>query len=363
MSLKHIPLNDLHIALGAKMVDFAGFYMPLRYTSEREEHLAVRQSVGIFDVSHMGEFFIKGEKALDLLQYVVSNDVATLPVGKAQYAYMPNDVGGIVDDLLIYHLAEKEYMMVVNAANIDKDWQWINHYNTFGAELENASDKICLFAVQGPKAAETLQKLTSYNLIEMPYYAVRRIPLAGLENVIVASTGYTKKGSGSFEVFVPNEYAREVWEKIFEAGKEFNIKPAGLGARDTLRLEMGYCLYGNEINDYTSPFEANLGWVTKFTKKFVNSENLLKAKEQGVKRKLVALEMIEKGIPRSHYEIYSLNQERIGEVTSGSISPVLNVGICLGYVPKEFAEIDTQVYIKIRDSFAKAKVVKLPFVK
>lgn len=363
MELKKVVLNDLHEKeLHAKMVDFAGFWMPVRYSSDKEEHLCVREDVGIFDVSHMGEFIFKGEKALDLIQRVVSNDASALPIGKAQYAYLPNEQGGIVDDLLVYHLGENEYLMVVNASNVEKDWNWISRFNTENVEMQNLSDQTCLFAIQGPKAIATLQPLTDTNLSDMPYYAVQRITFAGIPDIIFASTGYTKKGSGSFEIFVPNAHAEMVWKKIMESGKAHQIKPIGLGARDTLRLEMGYCLYGNDIDDSTSPFEAGLGWVTKFSKQFTNSENLLKMKEAGIKRKLTPFKMIDKGIPRSHYEICDEAGNVIGEVTSGSLSPVLNIGIGLGYIKTEFATVGSNVYIKIREKLNKAEVVKLPFV-
>jgi len=362
--MKKVPLNDLHEkALGAKMIEFAGFYMPVRYSSDKDEHMAVREAVGVFDVSHMGEFFFEGEKALELIQWVSANDAAVLPIGKAQYSYLPNDQGGIIDDLLVYRLGEQSYMMVVNAANIEKDWNWIVKQNEkIGAQIENRSAEFCLFAVQGPYAAATLQKLTQVNLTEMPYYAVQRMPFAGLDQVIVASTGYTKKGSGSFEVFVPVAHAEEVWKKIFAAGAEYNIKPIGLGARDTLRLEMGYCLYGNDISDTTSPFEAGLGWVTKFTKQFVNSEALAAQKEQGVSRKLVGFKMIDKAIPRAHYTVAEASGNAVGEVTSGTLSPVLNIGIGMGYVPLAYSQPGSEIYIQVRDKLQKAEVVKPPFV-
>ncbi len=359
-----VPLNDLHAQIGGKMIEFAGYMMPVRYTSDKDEHLAVRNNVGVFDVSHMGEFLFKGKNALNLLQYICSNDIASLPIGKAQYNYFPNEQGGIVDDLIVYHTAEDEYMMVVNASNIEKDWAWVTKHNAkFGADVQNLSSEYCLFAVQGVNAVKTLQKLTTEDLLEMPYYAIKKMNFAGLDNILIASTGYTKKGSGSFEVFVPNNHAEMVWKKIFEAGAEFNIQPIGLGARDTLRLEMGYCLYGNEINDTTSPFEAGLGWVTKFTKDFVNSENLKAQKEQGVSRKLIAFKTKEQGaIPRSHYELCTENGEVIGEVTSGTLSPSLNIGIGLGYVPVQHAEIGKNIYIKIRQKLQVAEIIKLPFV-
>ena len=361
MNLKYIPLNDLHIGLGAKMAPFAGFNMPVRYSSDKAEHFAVRNSVGVFDVSHMGEFMLYGEKALNLIQKVSSNDASKLTDGKAQYSCLPNETGGIVDDLLVYRISQEEYMLVVNASNIEKDWNWIQKHNTEAVEMKNISDNICLFAVQGPKALATLQKITSLNLSDIPYYSFVKGAIGGIENIIISATGYT--GAGGFELYVQKSDAEKLWHQIFEAGKEFDIQPIGLGARDTLRLEMGYCLYGNDINDSTSPLEAGLGWITKFTKAFINSENLQKQKEEGVKKKLVAFQMIDKGIPRSHYEICNEAGEKIGEVTSGTISPVLNMGVGLGYVQTEHSSLDTSIFIKIRDQMQAAKIVKLPFVK
>ena len=361
MDVKYIPLNDLHVNLGAKMTPFAGFNMPVRYSSDKAEHFAVRNSVGVFDVSHMGEFMLYGSKALDLIQKVTSNDASKLTDGKAQYSCLPNEKGGIVDDLLVYRVSAEEYMLVVNASNIDKDWNWIQKYNTEGVEMKNISDDICLFAVQGPKAVPTLQKITNINLSEIAYYSFVKGKIGGIEDVIISATGYT--GAGGFELYVHKEQAEKLWHQIFEAGKEFDIQPIGLGARDTLRLEMGYCLYGNDIDDTTSPLEAGLGWVTKFTKPFVNAENLQKQKEEGVKRKLIAFQMADKGIPRSHYEICNEAGEAIGEVTSGSISPMLNLGIGLGYVKTEHSSLETAIFIKIREQMQAAKVVKLPFVK
>ncbi|HEY8401758.1 MAG TPA: glycine cleavage system aminomethyltransferase GcvT [Cytophagaceae bacterium] len=359
--VKKIYLNDLHEKLGAKMVPFAGFNMPVRYSSDLEEHLAVRNSVGVFDVSHMGEFVVKGPAALALIQKVTSNDASRLTVGKVQYSYLPNEKGGIVDDLLVYKMGEEEYMLVVNASNIEKDWNWISGYNTMGAEMQNISGQISLFAVQGPNATATLQKLASVNLSQIEYYSFVKAEMAGVKDVIISATGYT--GAGGFEIYVPNESAEEVWHKIFEAGAEFGIKPIGLGARDTLRLEMGFCLYGNDITDETSPLEAGLGWITKFTKDFVNSDNLKAQKEKGVNKKLIGFEMIDRGIPRSHYAIVNDKDEVIGEVTSGTQSPSLGVGIGLGYVQAAFAGEGTEIYIKVRNKNLKAKVVKLPFIK
>lgn len=299
--LKTVPLNDLHQQLGAKMVPFAGYVMPVRYSSDLEEHHCVRNGVGVFDVSHMGEFIIKGPKALDLIQRVSANDASVLFDGKIQYSYLPNGKGGVVDDLLVYRVSADEYFLVVNASNIEKDWNWIQSQNTESVEMHNISDDLCLFAVQGPKAAEALQSLTEVNLAEMDYYTFVKGVFAGLPDIIISATGYT--GAGGFELYIPKEAAVEVWNAIFEAGKEFGIKPIGLGARDTLRLEMGYCLYGNDIDDTTSPLEAGLGWVTKFTKNFIDSEVLLAQKQAGLANKLVGFEMIDRGIPRGHYEL------------------------------------------------------------
>lgn len=359
--LKTVTLNDVHQQLGAKMVPFAGYNMPVRYSSDLDEHHTVRRAVGIFDVSHMGEFRVRGPKALDLIQRVISNDASKLTDGKAQYACLPNTEGGIVDDLLVYRLAENDYLLVVNASNIDKDWNWISQHNPEGVEMENISDQISLFAVQGPKAAAALQSLTDVDLGGIPYYSFVQGMFAGAPNVIISATGYT--GAGGFELYVPNESAREVWEKIMAAGAAFGIKPIGLGARDTLRLEMGYCLYGNDIDDATSPLEAGLGWVTKFTKDFTNAENLKKQKEQGLIRKLVGFLMDSGGIPRSHYELVDEAGTKIGEVTSGTQSPSLGKGVGLGYVKTEFSTPGSKVFVQIRGKNLPATVVKLPFVK
>ena len=362
MELKKVALNDVHEALGAKMVPFAGYNMPVRYSSDIEEHKTVREAVGIFDVSHMGEFLVKGPQALDLIQRVTTNDASKLVPGKIQYSCFPNEDGGIVDDLLVYCMAENEYMLVVNASNIEKDWNWVSKFNTNGAELENISDELSLFAVQGPKAAQALQSLTKLDLENMVYYTFEKGEISGVPDVIVSATGYT--GAGGFEIYVPNKDAKEVWDKIMEAGKEFGIKPIGLGARDTLRLEMGYCLYGNDITDETSPLEAGLGWVTKFNKEFfTNSDNLKAQKAQGVSRKLVGFEMAEQGIPRAHYELANAEGETIGVVTSGTQSPMLGKGIGLGYVQAAYATPGTDVFVKIRNKNVKANVVKLPFYK
>lgn len=359
--LKRVPLQDKHIELGAKMVPFAGFYMPVRYSSDIEEHNTVRNGVGVFDVSHMGEFIIKGPHALSLIQKVTTNDAAKLYDGKIQYSCLPNDKGGIVDDLLVYRLREEEYMLVVNASNIEKDWNWLKEKNTEGAEMINISDQTCLFAVQGPKAHLALQSLTKVDLLKMEYYTFVTAAFAGVENVIISATGYT--GAGGYELYLPNEYALQVWEKIFEAGAPFNIKPIGLGARDTLRLEMGFCLYGNDIDDTTSPLEAGLGWITKFNKQFNNVNFFQEQKTAGLQKKLIAFLMIDRGIPRSHYEIVNEQGELIGVVTSGTQSPSLSTGIGMGYVKTDYSQPDSQIYIMIRNKPLKAKVVKLPFYK
>ena len=359
--VKKIALNDLHVALGGKMVPFAGFNMPVRYSSDNEEHLCVRNGVGVFDVSHMGEFFVEGPHALDLIQKVTSNDASKLVVGQAQYSCFPNETGGIVDDLIVYKFSEEKYMMVVNASNIDKDWAWVNKYNTMGAQLTNVSDQYSLFAVQGPNAIKAVQSLTPVNLSEVKFYHFTVGEFAGVQDVIISGTGYT--GAGGFEIYVKNEDAEHVWNAIFEAGKDFDIKPIGLGARDTLRLEMGYCLYGNDITDTTSPIEAGLGWITKFTKDFTNSEALKAQKEAGVERKLVGFIMQERGIPRGHYPIVDAIGEVIGEVTSGTQSPSMGVGIGLGYVKTEFSKPGTEIFIQVRNKNLKAQVEKLPLYK
>lgn len=358
---KKIALHEVHEALGAKMVPFAGYIMPLRYSSDIEEHMTVRNGVGVFDVSHMGEFFLRGPKALDLIQKVVSNDASKLYDGKAMYAYLPNETGGVVDDLLVYRLHEEEYMLVVNAANIEKDWNWISKHNLDGVEMENASDRISLFAVQGPKAVDALQNLTEVNLSGMKYYTFQQGKVAGIEGVIVSATGYT--GAGGFELYVDNQYAWQLWDAIFEAGASYGIKPIGLGARDTLRLEMGFCLYGNDIDDTTCPMEAGLGWVTKFSKPFINAEQLKERKEAGVKQKLVGVLMEDKGIPRAGYELFDAKDQVIGRITSGSQSPVLNKGIGLGYIQTTYSQPETEVFVGVRNRRLKAKVVKLPFIR
>jgi len=359
--MKKTALFDTHVALGAKMVPFAGFEMPVQYEGVNAEHEAVRQSVGVFDVSHMGEFFLRGEKALDLIQKVTTNDASKIEIGKAQYTCMPNGKGGIVDDLIVYRLAEQEYFLVVNASNIEKDWNWIKEHNVFGVEMTNASDEYSLLAVQGPKTVEAIQSLTDIDLSVIKPFSFVEGTFAGCENVIISATGYT--GSGGFELYCKNESVKKIWDALFEAGKAQNIQPIGLAARDTLRLEMGFCLYGNDIDDTTSPIEAGLGWVTKFTKDFVDADLLKKQKEDGVSKKLVAFELIDRGIPRHDYEIVNENGNVIGKVTSGTMSPSLKKGIGLGYVSTDKATPDSEIFISIRDKGVKAKVVKLPFYK
>jgi aminomethyltransferase len=359
--MNNTALTQVHIQLGAKMVPFAGYNMPVSYEGINAEHETVRKAVGVFDVSHMGEFILKGEGALDLIQRVTSNDAAVLVDGKVQYSCLPNNQGGIVDDLLVYRLTEKSYLLVVNASNIEKDWNWISQHNTGGVEMENISDKTSLLAVQGPLAAKALQSLTDINLAEMTYYTFAKGKFAGIDNVLISATGYT--GAGGFEIYFENSQAEIIWSKIFEAGAPYGIKPIGLGARDTLRLEMGFCLYGNDINDTTSPIEAGLGWITKFTKKFTNSEALLKQKEQGVTQKLVGFEMLERAIPRHDYEITDAQGNVIGKVTSGTQSPSLQKGIGMGYVNTAFSKSGNEIFIKVRDKLTKAVVSKIPFYK
>lgn len=359
--MKNTALTHIHEALGAKLVPFAGYNMPVQYEGVNLEHETVRNGVGVFDVSHMGEFFLKGENALALIQKIASNDASKLTPGKAQYSCMPNADGGIVDDLIIYMIAENEYMLVVNASNIEKDWNWISSHNDLKVEMENRSEEWSLLAIQGPKAVEAMQSLTSVNLETIKFYTFEITDFAGLPNVIVSATGYT--GSGGFEVYVKNEDVEAVWKKVFEAGKDFGIKPIGLAARDTLRLEMGYCLYGNDIDDTTSPLEAGLGWITKFTKDFVNAEALKAQKEAGVTKKLVAFELTERGIPRQGYDIVNSEGTVIGRVTSGTMSPSLGKGIGLGYVTKENSKVDSEIFIQVRKKQIPAKVIKLPFYK
>jgi aminomethyltransferase len=359
--MKNTALSDKHIALGAKMVPFAGYNMPVQYEGVNIEHETVRNAVGVFDVSHMGEFVLRGPKALDLIQKFASNDVSVIADGKAQYSCMPNGKGGIVDDLIIYRVNAEEFFIVVNASNIEKDWNWISSLNDLGVEMENLSYEYSLLAIQGPKAAEAMQSLTNVNLKDMVYYTFQYGTFAGIENVMISSTGYT--GSGGFEIYVKNEDVNQVWDKVFEAGASFGIKPIGLAARDTLRLEMGFCLYGNDIDDTTSPLEAGLGWITKFTKDFTDADFLKKQKEEGVSRKLVAFEMIDRGIPRHDYLIKNAGGETIGKVTSGTMSPSMKIGIGLGYVTVDNSALDSEIFIDIRDKGIKAKVVKLPFYK
>jgi aminomethyltransferase len=360
MDVKKVPLNDLHEKLGAKMIPFAGYIMPVRYSSDIEEHMAVRIGVGVFDVSHMGEFKVEGPNALDLIQRVTSNDASKLLDGQAQYSCLPNETGGIVDDLLVYKLKDNDYMLVVNASNILKDWAWISQFNTKGAVMKNISDDLCLFAVQGPKAAGVLQKLTTVNLSAIPYYHFAQGDFAGVKDVVISNTGYT--GAGGFEIYVNNANGEKVWNAIFEAGKDENIKPIGLGARDTLRLEMGFCLYGNDIDDTTSPLEAGLGWITKFTKDFTNSSAIKAQKEKGVTRKLVGFKMIDKGIPRHDYIIRDAEGSAIGKVTSGTMSPVLGVGVGMGYVEANNAVPGSEIFIEVRGKNLKAEVSKLPLI-
>ena len=359
--MKNTALTHIHESLGAKMVPFAGYNMPVQYEGVNAEHEIVRNGVGVFDVSHMGEFFLKGENALALIQKVTSNDASKLVDGKAQYSCLPNNEGGIVDDLIVYKIADNHYMLVVNASNIEKDWNWIASHNDLGVDMQNLSEGYSLLAIQGPKAAEAMQSLTSIDLTNMGYYTFQIGEFAGKNDVIVSATGYT--GSGGFEIYFKNEDAEYIWNKVFEAGSAFGIKPIGLAARDTLRLEMGFCLYGNDINDTTSPLEAGLGWITKFDKEFTNSENLKKQKEAGVSRKLVGFEMVERGIPRHDYEIADANGNVVGIVTSGTQSPSLGIAIGMGYVPTELSTPDSEIYIRIRNKDIKAKVVKMPFYK
>ncbi len=359
--MKSIVLTDTHIKLKAKMIPFAGFNMPLQYEGLNVEHQNVREKLGVFDLSHMGEFFVTGNLALDFLQKITSNDVSKLTDGKVQYSCLPNDKGGIVDDLLIYRFNEKEYMLVVNASNIEKDWNWLKTNNNEGVVLTNHSDNISLLAIQGPKSAEALQGLTNINLKELTYYTFQKAEFAGISNAIVSATGYT--GAGGFEIYVENQYAKKLWQKVFTIGKPFGVKPVGLSARDTLRLEMGLCLYGNDIDDGTSPIEAGLGWITKFTKDFISSETLKKQKEKGVSRKLVGFEMIDRRIPRYDYQIRNEKGEVIGKVTSGTQSPSLGKAIGMGYVKTDYKNPGTKIFIEMRNKTMPAEVMKLPFYK
>ncbi|GIJ97015.1 glycine cleavage system aminomethyltransferase GcvT [Capnocytophaga stomatis] len=359
--MKNTALTEVHIALGAKMVPFAGYNMPVQYEGVNAEHETVRNGVGVFDVSHMGEFILKGKHALDLIQKVTSNDATALYDGRAQYSYLPNDKGGVVDDLIVYKIADEHYLLVVNASNIEKDWDWISKYNTWGVEMENASDQYSLLAIQGPKALEAIQPLTSVNLSEIKNYHFVIGDFAGVKDVIISATGYT--GSGGVEIYVKNEHIKHVWDEVFRVGEPFGIKPIGLAARDTLRLEMGFCLYGNDIDDTTSPISAGLGWITKFTKDFVSSDAIKSDKENGVSKKLVGFEMQEKAIPRHGYEIVDAEGNVIGNVTSGTMAPSLGKGIGLGYVPTELSKPGSEIFIQIRKNKVPATVVKLPFYK
>mgnify|MGYP001024305880 CR=1 FL=1 len=355
--MKNTALTETHIALGAKMVPFAGYNMPVQYAGVNIEHEAVRTGVGVFDVSHMGEFLIEGPKALELIQSVTTNDASKLTVGKAQYSCLPNDKGGIVDDLIIYRVKEDTYLLVVNASNIEKDWNWISSKNDIGATMRNLSDQYSLLAIQGPKAVESMQPLTSHDLSAIPFYNFVVGDFAGIEHVIISATGYT--GSGGFEIYCKNSEVKQIWDKVTEAG----AVPIGLAARDTLRLEMGYCLYGNDIDDTTSPIEAGLGWITKFTKRFTNSENLSEQKKSVLKRKLIAFELNGKGIPRNGYDITDADENLIGKVTSGTMSPSLKKGIGLGYVENDHSAFGNEIFIRIRKNILPATVVKLPFYK
>lgn len=355
--MKNTALTETHIALGAKMVPFAGYNMPVQYEGVNIEHEAVRTDCGVFDVSHMGEFLIEGPNALDLIQSVTSNDASKLTIGKAQYSCLPNDEGGIVDDLIVYRIKEETYLLVVNASNIEKDWNWISSKNTFGATMRDLSEDYSLLAIQGPNAVEKMQALSSHNLADINFYNFVVGDFAGIDHVIISATGYT--GSGGFEIYCKNNEVKQIWDKVIEAG----AKPIGLAARDTLRLEMGYCLYGNDIDDTTSPFEAGLGWITKFTKQFTNSENLAEQKKKVLKRKLIAFELDEKGIPRSGYDIVDGQGKQIGKVTSGTMSPSLKKGIGLGYVAPVFSDFGSKINIQIRKKAVPATVVKLPFYK
>lgn len=361
--MKQTAFTKFHEELGAKMVPFAGYTMPVQYEGINIEHETVRNGVGVFDVSHMGEFWVKGPKALEFVQWVTSNDASKLVDGKIQYSCFPNDQGGIVDDLLVYRINGETFLLVVNAANIDKDWAWCTKQNKMGAGLYNASDEIAQLAVQGPKALEAMQQLTDTPITDMEYYTFRKLTFAGVKDVILSTTGYT--GSGGCEIYMANEDGPRIWHAVMEAGARFGIKPIGLAARDTLRLEMGFCLYGNDINDTTSPIEAGLGWITKFTdgKNFIHKDALLKQKKEGVSRKLIGFEMIDKGIPRHDYEILDEYGKTIGKVTSGTMGPAIKKAIGMGYVPAAYAKEGDEIFIKIRDKALKAKVVKFPFYK
>jgi aminomethyltransferase len=359
--MKATALSSTHEALGAKMVPFAGYNMPVQYEGVNIEHETVRKAVGVFDVSHMGEFLIEGSNALALIQKVSSNDASKLDIGKAQYSCLPNDDGGVVDDLIIYKIEEETYLLVVNASNIEKDWNWISSKNDVGATLRDLSENYSLLAIQGPKAVEAMQTLSSHDLSDIKFYNFVIGDFAGIENVIISATGYT--GSGGFEIYCKNSEVKQVWDKVMEAGTAFGIKPIGLAARDTLRLEMGYCLYGNDIDDTTSPIEAGLSWVCKFNKVFTNSEALQAEKERTPERKLIAFKLDERGVPRHGYDIVDSSGQTIGNVTSGTMSPSLGIGIGLGYVPKVFSKVDSKIHIQVRKKAIPATVIKLPFYK
>lgn len=358
--MKKTAFNAIHHRLGAKMVPYAGFEMPVQYSGVTHEHNVVREKVGVFDVSHMGQFRFQGENAEELIQKLTSNDVTKLEPGKAQYSTMTNNHGGIVDDLIVYMLAPNDYLMVVNAGCLDKDWAWVNEHNDLNVKITNESDDTSLLAIQGPLAVEAMEPLSSLNLSEIPFYHFKIGDFAGVENVLISATGYT--GSGGFEIYFPNEYAEQVWDAVMKAGEPYGIEPCGLAARDTLRLEKGYCLYGNDINEQTTPLEAGLGWITKLNTDFTASDVLRKQKEEGVKQKLVGFEMVDRGIPRKDYPIFNENDEPIGIVTSGTQSPTLNKGIGLGYVKTAYAKPGTEIYIQVRNKMLKAEVKKLPFV-
>ena len=357
--MKNTELNDIHVGLGAKMVEFAGYNMPVQYAGVKAEHLSVRESIGVFDVSHMGEFFVSGENSFAFLQSILSNDLSKLVDGQAQYTCLPNETNGIVDDLIVYKFNTNKYMLVVNASNIEKDWNWINSKNSHGVNIKNESNDYSLLAIQGPNAIEAMQNLTNVDLNQIPFYHFAVNNFAGFENIIISATGYT--GSGGFEIYCKNSQVIDIWNEVFKAGEKLNIKPIGLAARDTLRLEMGYCLYGNDLNESTSPIEAGLGWITKFNKEFTNSEYLKNEKENGPERRLVAFQTIERGIPRKDYEIFSDTEKLIGIVTSGTMSPSFSKGIGLGYINTNYSKIDSYVFIKIRDKLIKSIIVKLPF--
>ena len=359
--MKKTALYNKHIELGAKMVPFAGYDMPVQYSGVNSEHTNVRENVGVFDVSHMGEFLVKGKDALSFIQKISSNDASVLFPGRAQYAYLPNENGGIVDDMLVYMIAVNHYMLVVNASNIEKDWEWINSKNNFDVVLENISENTSLIAVQGPKAKELLQNFTEINLSKIKFYHFETGTFAGFNDIIISATGYT--GSGGFELYVPNNIAEDIWDLIFKSNSQFGVLPAGLAARDTLRLEMGYCLYGNDINDNTSPISAGLGWVTKFTKAFVGDDIIKKAKLEGTESKLIAFELLDKGIPRKDYEIEDVDGNLIGQVTSGTMGPSVKKAIGMGYVKSEHSNLGSKIFIKIRNKSISAEIIKLPFYK